>query len=220
MDTYAREDMARSVIKVLLLEDASSEGDAVNAELLAADAQLEVQRVATEAAFQKALNDFHPDVVLATPTPDGFSFRGAQQMLRTMKPGVPLIVVTRQLDEQSAVDCLRGGADDFVLTGNLSRLVPAIQGSLAVRRPLTRLSPRQLEVLRLVAEGKSTRDIAEQLALSMKTVESHRGAVMKRLELHNVADLVRYAVRTGMVAADVAGTPRAARRSPVATEQP
>lgn len=211
--------MSKSTIKVLLLEDGVSDGDVVLAELGAASITIDAQRVSSETQFRQAVNSFHPDVVLATPTPEGFSFRGALHILRTAKPGVPLIVVTRELDEQAAVDCLRGGADDFVLTGNLPRLVPAIQGSLAVRRPLTKLSPRQLEVLRLVAEGKSTRDIAEQLSLSMKTVESHRGAVMKRLDMHNVADLVRYAVRTGMVAADVAGTPRAARRSPISTEQ-
>jgi DNA-binding CsgD family transcriptional regulator len=70
---------------------------------------------------------------------------------------------------------------------------------LAVRRSLQRLSARQLEVLRRLSEGQSTRDIAQQLGISVKTVETHRGQVMKRLDIHDVAGLVRYAIRVRLV---------------------
>jgi DNA-binding NarL/FixJ family response regulator len=55
-----------------------------------------------------------------------------------------------------------------------------------------------VEVLRLVAEGRRTRDIAKKLGLSVKTVESHRGEIMKRLRVHDVVSLVRYAIRVGL----------------------
>jgi DNA-binding NarL/FixJ family response regulator len=84
--------------------------------------------------------------------------------------------------------------------GNLGRLATAITDALALRRPLEALTSRQIEVLRLVAEGHRTRDIATRLKLSVKTVESHRGEVMKRLKIHDVVNLVRYALRVGLVA--------------------
>jgi DNA-binding NarL/FixJ family response regulator len=61
------------------------------------------------------------------------------------------------------------------------------------------LTPRQREILQLVAEGKSTKDVARLLDLSVKTVEAHRSQIMGRLEIHDLAGLVRYAIRTGLV---------------------
>lgn len=63
------------------------------------------------------------------------------------------------------------------------------------------LTPRQQEVLRLLADGKSTKEIAFQLNLSIKTIETHRAQIMERLDVHDLAGLVRYAVRKGIVAA-------------------
>ena len=69
----------------------------------------------------------------------------------------------------------------------------------APKRPIKELTNRQRQVLRLIAEGKSTRDIASRLALSIKTIETHRGHLMQRLKLKSVAGLVRYAVSIGLV---------------------
>src|SRR5207245_10885943 len=68
---------------------------------------------------------------------------------------------------------------------------------MGVHDPLAELTPRQREVLRLIAEGHSTRDIASTLNISVKTVETHRGQLMKRLDIHHMAGLVRYAIRIG-----------------------
>ena len=70
---------------------------------------------------------------------------------------------------------------------------------------LGQLTTRQREVLQLVAEGHSTRDIAERLHLSVKTVESHRMQLMDRLDIHDVPGLVRFAIRAGLVSADYTG---------------
>jgi DNA-binding NarL/FixJ family response regulator len=64
------------------------------------------------------------------------------------------------------------------------------------------LTPRQREVLQLVAEGCSTKEVAARLALSTKTVESHRGQIMERLDIHDLAGLVRYAIRVGLVSSE------------------
>ena len=68
--------------------------------------------------------------------------------------------------------------------------------------PLETLSTRQREILQAIAEGKSTKDIAELLSISPKTVETHRGHLMQKLDIHDIAGLVRYAIRHGLVAID------------------
>ena len=67
------------------------------------------------------------------------------------------------------------------------------------RAPAEKLTARQREILSLIAEGKSTKQAALQLNISVKTVESHRAQIMERLDIHDVAGLVRYAIRMGLV---------------------
>jgi DNA-binding NarL/FixJ family response regulator len=160
------------------------------------------ERVDTKERFLHAVRDFAPDVVLSDHSLAQFNAPAALRLLRATRPATPLIVVSGALDERAVVESLRAGAEDFVLKTNLSRLRPAIDAALAVRRPLDKLSPRQLEVVRRVALGEPTREIARRLTLSVKTVETHRAEAMKRLGIHHVAGLVRYAVRVGLVGTD------------------
>ncbi|MDE2514095.1 MAG: response regulator transcription factor, partial [Alphaproteobacteria bacterium] len=64
------------------------------------------------------------------------------------------------------------------------------------------LTPRQREILQLIAEGKSSKQIAQLLEASVKTIESHRASLMERLDIHDVAGLVRYAIRHGLVSSE------------------
>lgn len=68
--------------------------------------------------------------------------------------------------------------------------------------PVEILTPRQREILQLVAEGRSTKEVASLLTLSIKTVEAHRSQIMERLDIHDLPGLVRFAIRTGLVASD------------------
>ena len=68
--------------------------------------------------------------------------------------------------------------------------------------PLERLTPRQREILQLIAEGKSTKQMADTLKLSVKTIETHRSQLMNRLEIFDVPGLVRYAIHVGMISPD------------------
>jgi DNA-binding NarL/FixJ family response regulator len=68
--------------------------------------------------------------------------------------------------------------------------------------PLERLTARQREILQLVAEGKTTQEIAELLNISVKTVETHRMQLMERLDIHDIAGLVRFAIRVGLISVD------------------
>jgi len=67
------------------------------------------------------------------------------------------------------------------------------------RRSVVELTPRQSQVLRMIADGNTTKDIARKLRISVKTVESHRAQLMDRLNIHDIAGLVRYAIKRGLV---------------------
>jgi DNA-binding NarL/FixJ family response regulator len=161
-----------------------------------------IERVDSKEAFSAAVRQFDPDVVLSDHSLSEFDAYAAHEILRTMRPTVPFIVVTVAISGAQSVRAIRAGAEDLVLKSNVGRLADSITNALGVRRPLHKLTGRQVEVLRLVAEGHRTRDIAKQLGLSVKTVESHRGEIMKRLKMHDVVSLVRYAMRVGLVIAE------------------
>ena len=157
------------------------------------------ERVDSRHAFEQALRDFAPDVVLSDHALAQFDARAALEVMQNLRPAAALIVVAGALDEQTAAACVRAGAEDFVLKSNLGRLAPAIESALTVRRRLEKLTPRQMEVLQLMAEGLTTPEIAKRLNLSGKTIETHRGEIMKRVGIHDIVGLVRYAVRVGLV---------------------
>jgi DNA-binding NarL/FixJ family response regulator len=88
---------------------------------------------------------------------------------------------------------------DVYLSPRISRGVVADSLQGASLRVAERLTPRQKEVLQLIAEGRTTKEVAQRLGLSVKTAESHRAQLMERLGIHDVAGLVRYAIRSGLV---------------------
>jgi PAS domain S-box-containing protein len=110
---------------------------------------------------------------------------------------------------KQALDGLRQAGEKHrsVLT-NLKTAVTVIEDFLRTEEPGQlnrrddRLTPRQREILHLIARGYATREIATQLHVSVKTVESHRAQLMQRLNIHDVAGLTRYAIRTGLVPTD------------------
>lgn len=160
----------------------------------------DVMRVESGAEFQSALTTWEPDVVVAGSV-TGLTQREALQLSRQHHPEVPFVMVGETLDRE-VVDSLRAGAADFIAMDELSRLPAAMEAALQQRAPLRRLSRRQREVFRLLASGVTMRDIASQLGLSRKTVETHRAQVMARLGARHVPELVRLAIRLGIVSAE------------------
>ena len=184
-----------------MLEDHRADADLVRRELDRPGLVTVTERVDSEEAFASAVRDFAPDVVLSDHTLGQLHARAAQRILRDLRPTAAFIIVTDAISGTQTVEAIRAGAEDLVLKANLSRLPASIDEALTVRRPLHKLTARQVEVLTLVAEGHRTREIAKRLRLSVKTVESHRGEIMKRLSMHDVVSLVRYAMRVGLVTA-------------------
>ena len=111
--------------------------------------------------------------------------------------------------QRQALEALRQASDKHrSVLANLRDAVGVIENFLRTEEPGQpsalddRLTPRQREILHLIARGFATREIAAQLHVSTKTVESHRAQLMQRLNIHDVAGLTRYAIRTGLVQPD------------------
>jgi DNA-binding NarL/FixJ family response regulator len=188
-------------IRVLMIEKSEADAELIRHELDRAGLITLTERVDSEEAFASAVRDFAPDVVLSDHALGQFHSRVAQRILRDLRPTAAFIIVTGAITGTQCVAAIRAGAEDLVLKTNMGRLSASIDEALTVRRPLHKLTERQVEVLILVAEGHRTREIAKRLRLSVKTVESHRGEIMKRLKMHDVVSLVRYAMRVGLVTA-------------------
>jgi DNA-binding NarL/FixJ family response regulator len=140
------------------------------------------------------------------------------RQLRAERPGLPVVAVSAHSDHPLVLRVLQAGARAFVVAdGGLEELQQAVEASLegrmflspslqqAITRSLSEpaslmnaLTPRELEVLQLIAEGKSTKAVAETLTVSTKTVETHRKHIMAKLHLYSVAELTKYAIREGI----------------------
>jgi DNA-binding NarL/FixJ family response regulator len=182
-----------------MLESSEADAEQIRHELRRSGLPTVTERVDSEVSFASALRDFAPDVVLCDHSFAQFDTQSALALLRKVRPTTPLIIVAGSFDGEKTVADLRAGAEDLIIKGNFSRLATSITDAVHLRRPLEKLTPRQLEVLRMVAEGYRTREIASRLKLSVKTVESHRGEIMKRLNIHDVVGLVRYAMRVRLI---------------------
>lgn len=170
--------------------------DGVNGQpFIVKDAREALTYLRKEAPFVEAPT---PDVILLGFNPPLRTGREAFEGIRTLDLHPPIIILSRTMEEPVS-HFLHAGAADFLVKDDLRPLRQAVEAVVAVRAPLRKLSPRQVEVLRLIAEGLATREIAQRLEVSGKTVEAHRAELMRRLEIRTVAGLVRYALRASLV---------------------
>ena len=170
-------------------------------------------------ALVAAARDRNPDVILldiSMPLLNGFE---AARQIRTYSPDAKLIFVTVHSDTPYVIEAFRAGASGYVLkrsaAAELLTAVHQVLDNHVYLTPLIRaaavadflkapseqsplLSKRQREVLQLVAEGHSAKEIAKSLKISSKTVEFHKGLIMKKLDLHSTAELTRYAIENGI----------------------
>jgi signal transduction histidine kinase len=114
------------------VEDHAEDVELMVRELRRATLDCETRHVDTADAFRRELKDFSPAVILADYTIPGFGGMAALQIAKQEAPYVPLIIVTGSLDEETAVECIKAGAADYVLKNNLIRLPPAVRAALAL----------------------------------------------------------------------------------------
>jgi DNA-binding NarL/FixJ family response regulator len=174
------------------------------------------------------LEQARPDILLLDISMKQMSGLDVLRRWRSAYPNVQVLILSMHATADYVLEALRLGARGYLLkdaaaqelelalralSRNESYLSPGIAQTVIQSAVLdTRdrdvvsvpslLTPRQTEILRLIARGCSTRDIADGLRLSIKTIETHRSQIMDRLDLHDVPSLVLYAVRTGLVNAD------------------
>lgn len=209
-------------IRVLLADDHALVRAGVRALL---QSMANVQVVAEASNGREALElvkELRPDVVLMDISMEGLNGVDAAARIASEQPRTRVIMLSMHAQEEYVVKALRAGASGYLLKNAVaSELEKAIQHvargetflSPAVSRQvsdyirrvgqeptaLDRLTPRQREILQLIAEGNTTKKIAQVLTISVKTVETHRSQLMEQLDIHDVAGLVRYAIRTGLV---------------------
>lgn len=168
-----------------------------------------------------------PDIVLTDIAMKGGSGLALAEQIRTELPQTRLIVLSMHADESYVRQALTIGVAGYIikdaaaieleaalravaaggnyLSPSVSRQVMEGYGrqiESGAAGPLAALSPRQREILKMIAQGRSTKQIAFELKLSVKTIETHRTQLMQRLGLKDLAGLVRLAIREGLVSAD------------------
>jgi DNA-binding NarL/FixJ family response regulator len=171
-----------------------------------------------------AASDLKPDVFLLDIGMPNLNGLDAARQILTVLPEARILILTVHDSDQVVREVLAAGARGFLLKSDTGRdLVAAVEALQHGRtfftsrvsqmmldgylRPHNQnetsnqcvLTPREREVIQLVAEGKSTKEVATALNLSVKTAETHRTNLMRKLDLHSIADLTLYAVRNGIV---------------------
>jgi len=206
-------------LRILLVEDEQIVRQGVRA--LLEQAGFEVVAEASDGREGIRLAEQHrPDVAildLAMPNMNGTT---AARELGRVAPNTRTVVLTAHRGDEEVLAALDAGIKGYVLkTEGLADLVRALQevarghtylspgiSATVVEASLGRrervedpLTPREKEVLQLIAEGKTTKEVAQILGVSVKTAEFHRSHLMEKLEIHETASLVRYAIRKGIV---------------------
>ena len=222
---------SREQIKVLLVDDHAILREGVHA-LLAREPDITVVGEAGDGQEAlEQVPRLRPDVVIMDIVMPRMNGLEATRLIKEKYPHVRVLILSMYDDHEYVVQIIQAGASGYVLkrvvTEDLVRaihevhagesfLYPPIAATLIgdylrvtqwgarrrLRRAAKSLTAREREVLRLIADGNSNQEIAERLGLSRKTVDSHRANAMRKLDLHDVTEVVKYAIRTGMISLD------------------
>ena len=213
-----------SKIRVLLTDDHILFRQGIRT-LLSAESEIEVVGEASNATDAVALAEqVRPDVVLMDIGMPGLSSFEATRQIRKERPETKVIFLSMYDDEDYLAECVEMGANGYILKESpAEQLFTAIRevhrgGSYLSPRLLTRLvddfrmqggnvrqprfgtlTKREREILKLLAEGKSVKEIASAFDLSVKTIEAHKFNLMRKLDIHNKAQLVQYAIQKKII---------------------
>jgi two-component system, cell cycle sensor histidine kinase and response regulator CckA len=130
-------------VRILLLEDNDADAELVEVELRRAELDFTARRVVTRPDFERALREFHPDIIVSDHQLPQFSGVAALELAGARAPHAPFILLTGSLDEETAVEYMKAGAADYILKGRLTRLGPAVRGALERERMKGQLRERE-----------------------------------------------------------------------------
>ena len=156
-----------------------------------------------------------PDIVIMSVNMPGINGIEATRQIRQATPNTEVLIFTAESNEDIMRECLRAGAGGYLLKSAADeQVIEAIETlarrhgyySSSVTEKLLRagngrsdLTAREREIMRFIAQGRRSREIAQLLGVSVRTIETHRAAGMRKLHLHSVAEVVRYAIREQLI---------------------
>jgi len=208
--------------RVLLADDHRIVAEGLKS-LLAADFEL-VGVVEDGRALLESANQLKPQVIVADITMPHLNGIDALTQLKKENPGIKVVFLTMHQEAVYARRALEAGASGFVLKHSApAELVTAIRAALKGQTyvtpalagelfqalqggprkaadPVARLTPRQRQIIQLLAEGRSAKEMADALAISVRTVEYHKYQMMEALGLHTNAELIHFAIKHGLAA--------------------
>jgi DNA-binding NarL/FixJ family response regulator len=209
-------------LRVLLADDHALVRAGIRALVAVLPNVTEVMEASDGQEAVAAVSRHHPDVVLMDITMPRLSGLEATSRIIKESPGTRVIILSVHHSEEFVRQAFRAGAHGYLIkSGAAAELQAALRAvehgqtyiSPSLGRqlpeelrdaggdfvPIERLTARQREILQLIAEGFTSPQIASKLQIHVKTVDSHRTQLMKRLGIHEIAGLVRYAIRIGLV---------------------
>lgn len=200
-------------ISVLIVEDHPVVRSGIRM-LLTEEGDIEVLAEASNGREAlKALETLKPDLLLLDISMPELNGLEVTQFVREKYPALPILILTMHEDERYFFQLLRAGATGYIVKGAAPNdLVSAVRAvaagqaylypslaRLLAKEPDTVLSARELEVLQLTAHGLTAREVGKKLSISSNTVERHRANIMSKLGVSNRAELIRYAIRRGLL---------------------
>ena len=213
--------------RILLADDHKIVRDGLRALLDSQPGMTVVAEADNGRATVRLARELLPDLVIMDIGMPDLNGIDATRQISNELPGVRVIALSMHSDRRFVVQMFRAGASGYLLKDcafeelaravravlkNQTYLSPAVAGPVmedyiqylasADEPGFSALSPREREVLQLLAEGKSTREVAALLCVSIKTVETHRQQIMSKLDVHSVAELIKYAIREGLTSLD------------------
>lgn len=171
---------------------------------------------------------FKPEVVVMDISMPDLNGLEAARQIRKSLPRTEILILTQHFSDQLVREIVEAGVRAYIMKSDADRDLVAAVEALANHRPFftaraadmlldgfrrpksaldpdtvirNRLTAREREIVQLLAEGKSSKEVAVSLGISVKTAETHRANIMRKLELHSVSELVRYAVRNQIIEA-------------------
>jgi len=195
------------------------------------EAQHDCQVVAEAADGRRAValtKELNPDIAILDITMPALNGLDAMRQILKSRPKTKVLILTMHGSDSVITEALEAGARGYIMKSDAGRdLVDAIESlgrnktyftsrvsqmlldgfltgasrAQAQTSGAVRLSPRQREIVQLLAEGNSSKDVALALGLSVKTAETHRANIMRKLDCHTVSDIVRYAIRNNIIEA-------------------